>query len=69
MAPHPIIIAVLSEDRSRAVEAELRRQHLLAQGIDICAEKPSPRRPGVVRILSLMPALRHGKSEATGAPA
>jgi hypothetical protein len=69
MAPHPIIIAVLSEDRSRWVQAELTRQHLLAQGVEICGEKPSPHRPWVVRIFSLMSALRHRKSEATGAPA
>ena len=70
MGPHPYIVTVLTDDRAREVQAELTRRQLLAHGVDVPNEQPSPRHPWVVRVSTvLISACGPRKGQTTGAPA
>ena len=70
MAPHPIIMYALHDDRRRTVDTELTRRSLRAY----CDEAPDDdpaitrRRPGLRPLAFLTLAFRPRKSAAAGAP-
>ena len=69
VAPHPIIMHVLWDDRSREVEAALTRRQLLAPLAEALDEDAAPacRHTVIVRALALLVSpFRLLKGEATG---
>jgi hypothetical protein len=54
MTPHPILMHVMHDDRSRAMDAEVTWRQRLEQEIDVVEARSTPRRSTFHRVLALL---------------